>query len=310
MNYIDRVRTVATSGLDRLTRAVVRRAALASQRRLDVDLLLADQLRRCDRDLEDPAAWVAFLRASFCEQVHVVQHLRHDEDAPDERSVRFNTLVEHLASGVPTLPTAVARELADLSDQLRSRRDPIVTPTYAADVGQHAALSSTDGAQARMLATVVRCMASRRIVEVGTAYGIGTLALARTTEPDTRIVTIEPAQPMHSIARENLERAPGVTVLQALAVDAGDAARNTLDGPCDLFFHDGSHTRDSYISDFAAFEPLLASGAIVVFDDINWSDDRFHADAHTYDGWRIVAAHERVRVAVEVDGTWGLLLLH
>jgi len=54
----------------------------------------------------------------------------------------------------------------------------------------------------------------------------------------------------------------------------------------------------------------LSPGNVVLIDDIRWEDARFSAQpAKTYEGWREIVRHARVRRAVEIDGNRGLLLL-
>jgi hypothetical protein len=61
---------------------------------------------------------------------------------------------------------------------------------------------------------------------------------------------------------------------------------------------------------FAAAEPGLASGAIAIIDDIRWDDPRFYENAtRSYEGWTAVAEHRRVRHAIEVAGSWGIVLV-
>ena len=57
-----------------------------------------------------------------------------------------------------------------------------------------------------------------------------------------------------------------MTVLGEIAADAPGVVADALEGPCDLLFHDGAHSREAYIEDFNAFAPHLAQGAIVIFD--------------------------------------------
>src|SRR5262249_8118252 len=85
---------------------------------------------------------------------------------------------------------------------------------------------------------------------------------------------------------------------------------NSAGATFDFLFHDAVHSFDAYVSDFNAAEPMLASGAVCVIDDIRWDDERFHAGAtRTYEGWRHIVAHPRVMIAAELDGSVGLVLL-
>ena len=62
--------------------------------------------------------------------------------------------------------------------------------------------------------------------------------------------------------------------------------------------------------DFEAYLPLMPPGAVWFLDDIRWEDARVSDHANTYAGWTRIAAHSRVRRAVELDGgKFGLLQL-
>ena len=78
----------------------------------------------------------------------------------------------------------------------------------------------------------------------------------------------------------------------------------------DFVFHDASHSRDAYVRDFELLAAGLPPGAVVLFDDIRWEDERrAGASAQTYAGWTAVVAHARVRRAAELDRNMGILLL-
>jgi predicted O-methyltransferase YrrM len=309
MSRPNRSRATIVAALDSVIRAVAHRAYHARQGAADVRLLVAEQLRRTEEEQNDPAGWIAFVRQASARQRHDVRVIRPLAGGGDEGALRLSTLIDLLGNGVPPLPTRIARELADAGDRVRGRRDPFVRRHRAGDVGLHSAAASSGGTQSRMLAAVVRVTAARRIIEIGTAYGLGTLSMARAAGPNAQIVTLERSEPQLSIARQTLAGEPNVHVIGAIAAEAIEEVADHLGGPANLLFHDGGHSREGYISDFAVYEPLLALGATVVFDDIHWVDRHSAIDPRTYEGWREVASHERVRAAWEIDGNWGLLLL-
>jgi predicted O-methyltransferase YrrM len=78
----------------------------------------------------------------------------------------------------------------------------------------------------------------------------------------------------------------------------------------DFMFHDCGHSREDCVNDFNQTIRILAPGAVVLFDDIRWEEQRFSAQkAHTYEGWREVVANPSVARAVEIDDVLGLLLM-
>jgi predicted O-methyltransferase YrrM len=78
----------------------------------------------------------------------------------------------------------------------------------------------------------------------------------------------------------------------------------------DFLFHDAGHSREDYVKDFDTVLSILVPGAVVLIDDIRWEDPRFfQGNPRCYEGWIEVVNHPRVRRAVEINDTMGLLLL-
>ena len=296
-------RSQALQASDRLAGRVARAAAANRRSDTDVDLALAALLgERGVRDLNDVAGFVAFLRG--CWEPLTVDVVA--ESAPD---LRLAALLDHLRSGVAALPVGVSVSVAEHADRLLASRAPYDRSAMQSDVGTHGRWSSSFGHSARILTAVVRFLRSRNVVEIGTAYGLGSLfladALRRGAEPG-QLATIEAAEPQRSLSAELLDgvartfsgRTPQVLPEVFAAV-----------GQVDLLFHDGDHSRDAYVADFEAALPHLAPGAAVVFDDIRWEDPFGLRDARTAEGWDTVSFHPRVRAKAEIAGRYGLLLL-
>jgi caffeoyl-CoA O-methyltransferase len=113
----------------------------------------------------------------------------------------------------------------------------------------------------------------RRIVEVGTAIGYSTLWLAMGQAPGGTIVTIDPdttrterARAWWRDARVTDERIVQVT---AKALDAFAADEPALAGPFDLAFVDA--LKDEYSEYVEALVPRLATGALLIADNVLWS---------------------------------------
>jgi predicted O-methyltransferase YrrM len=113
----------------------------------------------------------------------------------------------------------------------------------------------------------------RRIVEVGTAIGYSTLWLALGQSPDGTIVTIDPDTGRTDRARRwwreagvDDDRIVQVTGKALEAFAAGDPA---LAGPFDLAFIDA--LKPEYEAYVEALVPRLASGALLVADNVLWS---------------------------------------
>jgi predicted O-methyltransferase YrrM len=186
--------------------------------------------------------------------------MKNDRDwLPGEREADW---VEGLAR--PLLPALAAIEAAASAGP---QRIPIV-----------------DRDSGRVLAALAA--GRRRIVEVGTAYGYSTLWLALGQPADGTIVTIDPDRSRTDLARgwwRDAGLADGrITVVNAKALEAFEAAEPELAGPFDLAFIDA--LKPEYTAYLEALVPRLAAGALVVADNVLWSGrvaDETNSDRET-----------------------------
>lgn len=113
-----------------------------------------------------------------------------------------------------------------------------------------------------------------RIVEVGTALGYSTLWMALSQPHRGTIVTIDPDVGRTDRARASWVRAgiaeDRIVVVNRPALEAfADEDEVPLQGPFDLAFIDAVKTE--YAGYLEAIIPRLASGAVVVADNVLWS---------------------------------------
>jgi len=304
-----------------LSRVAVRAAsAVDAERRSrrDIDAVVAACLSAGDDDvmnLHDAGRAVAFLRECLEPTTFECRWLRRDRTPGDPAVTRFEMLVANWTSGVLPIPVPDAWQLVLEADAAGARREPYQEGRWSGDVGLHFLASSTTGRTGRLLASAVRFARPRCCVEIGTAYGMSALfilsALAADDPEGGVLHTIECLEPQHSMAAASLKRVHPQRATCHFG-RSGDVLPALLPriGAVDFVFHDGEHSERAYVADFEALEGSLASGAVVVYDDLHW-DDRAFTDvpARTYEGWQTLVAHARVRCAVEVDGGTGVLLL-
>lgn len=125
------------------------------------------------------------------------------------------------------------------------------------------------------LLRLVRLLAARRCVEVGSSVGLSGayLAAGLAMTGGGRLVTLEGARDIAGTARETfgaLGLAELVTVHQGRFPQTLPAVLDEV-GPVDLVFVDGDHDPDATLEYFAAVRGALRPGGIAVFDDIRWS---------------------------------------
>jgi predicted O-methyltransferase YrrM len=274
--------------------------------RQNEDLAIAAALPAVIMQLHDPVAFVAFLRNSWQPTKCQVAPVR-----TGPVSARFSTLLSVLRSSVPPLDARTAVEIGLVADGFRARHDERPSGRFT-EVAQHFAASSSSSEKGRILSAAVCFMRSEAGLEIGTAYGMSALFIAAAQSSlgrEVNLVTIEGSEPQYSLAKTMLAgRFPTVVCEKGLSRETLPRLQHRSD--IDFVFHDGGHSRDHYVGDFALLKGLLCPGAIVLFDDIRWKDRwRPGEDPRTYEGWREVVADPSVAHAVEIDGRLGLLLI-
>jgi predicted O-methyltransferase YrrM len=180
----------------------------------------------------------------------------------------------------------------------------------AADVGKHFDISSSFGWKGRILSEIVRFMRPSNCLEFGTAYGMSSLFILGASK-EAHLTTVEAMEPQFSIASQILQERYGDRVRCEFGL-TDNVLPHVLPsmGGVDFLFHDAGHSFENYTSDFAAVLPHFRPGAVLLLDDIRWSDSRFYdGDPRCYEGWMEIVHHPRVRRAVEIDRTLGLALL-
>lgn len=119
----------------------------------------------------------------------------------------------------------------------------------------------------RLLSILARSLDARRILEIGTAIGYGTLCLARGGAA-ARIVTLELDPQRIEQARGYLQRggvADRVDIVQGAALDV----LPRLEGPFDLAFVDA--VKQEYRRYLDQLLPKLRVGGLVVVDNLLWA---------------------------------------
>ena len=116
------------------------------------------------------------------------------------------------------------------------------------------------------LGVLVRAMAARRILEIGTSNGYSTLWLAEAARTiDGRVTTVERAEHKVAMARANFARSGLGDSIQLLHADAGDVLRQAERGAVDLLFLDSE--RSEYMRWWPDLRRVLRSGGLLVADN-------------------------------------------
>ncbi len=231
----------------------------------------------------------------------------------DTSTKRFSFLVDVLRQ-VPPIELSSAAEIALIADCYRGNLQPIEGNAWVGDVRSHFRMSSSFGTKGRILTTVVRFTQSKECLELGTVYGMSALFILEALKApgtETHLTTLEGGEPQFSMSSKILRNRYGNHVSCEFGRIQVGLPRivKTLEH-VDFLFHDAGHSKDDYTRDFRTVLPILAPGAVVLIDDIRWEDPRFfQGNPRCYEGWMEVLNHSRVRRAVEINDTMGLLLL-
>jgi predicted O-methyltransferase YrrM len=127
--------------------------------------------------------------------------------------------------------------------------------------------------QVAFLALLIRLTQAKRVIEIGTFTGYGTLGMAAALPQDGNIIACDVSKEWTDIARRHwkeagvekridLRLAPALQTLKAL-MDDGHA------GSFDLVFIDADKT--GYDAYYEASLKLLRPGGLVTFDNMLWS---------------------------------------
>jgi predicted O-methyltransferase YrrM len=155
-----------------------------------------------------------------------------------------------------------------------------------------------------LLFKLIRTMRPSSCLEMGTALGVSAAyqAAALRLNRHGSLVTLEGATSLADIARNNFQQ----LCLDTVEVVVGrfqDTLTNVLTNrqPVDYVFVDGHHDEQATLAYFEQILPFLAEEALLVFDDITWSEGMRRA-------WNTLAKDRRVDVTVDL-GPVGLCVV-
>lgn len=280
----------------------------------NLDVVLPWALAKAGEDIQFPLSYVEFLRSCLERKTYPITTVKSNRGGlGSEPTRRFGPLLDALAN-LPPLEFAVADKLAKIANAYSGDNRPLQSGNWVGDIRAHFEMSSSSGHRGRILATIIRFMRCQRCLELGTAYGMSAMFILEALSKQgshTHLTTVDGLELLYKIASEQLQGRYSDRIACEYGRTSAVLPRlaKSLE-PVDFMFHDAGHSRKDYVEDFHAALPLLAPGAVVLFDDINWNDPRFAANnPQCHKGWLEVASHPKVRWAVEIGQEMGLILL-
>jgi len=142
-----------------------------------------------------------------------------------------------------------------------------------------------------VLHLLVREFECKRGIELGTCAGISALYLSSVPSIE-RLITVEGSTELSEIARTSLKNRAQVMVVNSLFDEAIDKEIASASELFDFAFIDGHHEKVATIHYFNRLAPYLRKGALVIFDDVSWSQDM-------RDAWEVLS--ERTEFVHAVD---------
>jgi predicted O-methyltransferase YrrM len=169
----------------------------------------------------------------------------------------------------------------------------VVTKT----AGEFCRSASKPASWCLLLFKLVRHLKPAVCVELGTCLGISAayLGAAQKLNQAGRVVTLEGAPALASLAKQHVLSLglDNISVVVGRFQDTlADVVRSHR--PLDFVFIDGHHEEKATLHYFEQVYPALSTRAVVVFDDIAWSDGMQKA-------WRSIEEDPRIQLSVDLS---------
>lgn len=216
-------------------------------------------------------------------------------------------IVEALRRSKKDLSKDDRERIAEIERQRQSllgRDEPLVDGSlgeggiYDANKTVHQACTVSKNAKfLHFLFSIVRSLAPKTVLELGTNVGISSAYLAAAlmaNRTDAKVVTLD-SSPYRQRLAKKIHGDVGLTNVDYVQGFFSDTLRPTLDeiGPVDLAFIDGHHQYRPTLDYFDVIVPASTADAVFVFDDIIWSDGMKKA-------WAELQADPRLGLVVDL----------
>ena len=145
----------------------------------------------------------------------------------------------------------------------------------------------------QLLFRMVKAYQPKSILELGTSLGITTSYLA-SANPSTKVITMEGASAIASIARQNFSQLKlnNINIVEGNFDTTLSSVIDQLPS-LDLAFIDGNHRQAPTEQYFQQLSPKINNDSILVFDDIHWSEGMEKA-------WATIQGNPAVRCTIDL----------
>lgn len=112
------------------------------------------------------------------------------------------------------------------------------------------------------------------VVELGSRYGISTLAIAAGLRPSAEFAAVDILRDLRYVPQQILGM-PNFKFLECDGLNVPAIYRSlSHEKTVDILFSDTEHTYEQISAEFRVWEPMLSENALFIIDDINLNDKR------------------------------------
>lgn len=149
-----------------------------------------------------------------------------------------------------------------------SEEDPVLR-ALAEETRETARLPQmlTGHLEGMVLRLLVRMARAKRVLEIGTYTGYGTLSMAMGLPEDGSVITCDVDPDVTAIAQKYWDRSPHGKKIE-LRLGPALSTIETLAGPFDFVFIDAD--KENYIAYWDAVLPKVSPGGVVAVDNVLW----------------------------------------
>jgi len=235
------------------------------------------------------------LKASAKGIERAIRETIHHKITPEE-SAWINRIeqIRKQFTGNPT-PVAIRDYGAGNPDSQRSNEE-MAHGTDSDTTYSEICLGSKPAVWALLLFKLIRAVQPGLAIELGTCIGISAAyqSAAQLLNKKGRLITIEGSEAIAGLAKKNIKSLK----LKNVEIRCGtfkEVLPEILEKTTkvDYVFIDGHHDEQATIAYFDCLLPYLSPGAILVFDDISWSNGMRRS-------WEKISKHSDVELAVDL----------
>lgn len=159
-------------------------------------------------------------------------------------------------------------------------------------INEHARKSLASQRSARLYQRLVDFCKGKKIIELGTSFGITSMYLANIR--NTFVYTFEGAPDLAALARRNFKFGDTQNIELIVGDISETLPRFVSSSPkIDVVLMDANHRYEPTLQYFSWLRPVLHPGSMIIMDDIHYSEEMEKA-------WSEIKNHEQVHASIDL----------